>query len=267
MMGAMKAGATIADHHVRAFNTATASTNKIHDDAVARTYGFRGGLVPGVDVYAYMTHLPVREWGPAWLAHGTMSARFVTPVYDGHDVTVTGSGDGHGLAVSVVDAGAVCATGRAGQDPAHDERPMPPDAPLPDTPPPASPETLCRGTVLGTVVETFDAGAHERYLADVRERLPCYASERIAHPGWLLRLANAALARSVTLGPWIHVSSDVALLGTVHDGHTVVVRSMVLDEFERSGHRFVTLDVVITAAGRLVQRVTHTAIHAPRRAE
>ena len=53
-----------------AFNTATASTNKIHDDDVAQQYGFRGGLVPGVDVYAYLTHVPVREWGRTWLEDG-----------------------------------------------------------------------------------------------------------------------------------------------------------------------------------------------------
>src|SRR5262245_46169653 len=54
---------TVDEHVVTAFNTATASTNKIHDDDVARQYGFHGGLVPGVDVYAYLTHLPVRAWG------------------------------------------------------------------------------------------------------------------------------------------------------------------------------------------------------------
>ena len=45
-------------YRVEAFNTAKESDNKIHDDAVARRFGFTGGLVPGVDVYAYMTHLP-----------------------------------------------------------------------------------------------------------------------------------------------------------------------------------------------------------------
>jgi hypothetical protein len=37
-------------YRVEAFNTAKASENKIHDDAVARRFGFGGGLVPGVDV-------------------------------------------------------------------------------------------------------------------------------------------------------------------------------------------------------------------------
>ena len=50
----------LGPYRVEAFNTAKESENKIHDDTIARRFGFEGGLVPGVDVYAYMTHLPVR---------------------------------------------------------------------------------------------------------------------------------------------------------------------------------------------------------------
>ena len=42
-----------------------------------------GGLVPGVDVMAYMMHLPVAKWGRAFLERGLIEARFVKPVYDG----------------------------------------------------------------------------------------------------------------------------------------------------------------------------------------
>jgi hypothetical protein len=52
-------------YRVEAFNASKEAENKIHDDTVARRFGFRGGLVPGVDVYAYMTHLPVLRWGRA----------------------------------------------------------------------------------------------------------------------------------------------------------------------------------------------------------
>lgn len=255
----------VADHTVVAFNTATESTNKIHDDAVAQRYGFRGGLVPGVDVYAYLTHLPVREWGRAWLERGSMAARFVTPVYDGHTVRVSAGRTGDELELTVADDGAPCATGRAGRVPPVTDRPVPPAADLPADPPPASAAVLQPGTVLGSIVEVFDAAGHCAYLADVRETLPLYSDEALAHPGWLLRFANSALARNVVLGPWIHVSSDLALLGVVHDGETVEARSVVLEEFERKGHRFVTLDVALAADGRPVQRITHTAIYEPRR--
>src|SRR5689334_12545167 len=60
---------------VKAFNTAKQSENKMHDDAVAQRFGFSGGLVPGVDVIAYMMHLPVAKWGRAFLERGLIEAR------------------------------------------------------------------------------------------------------------------------------------------------------------------------------------------------
>src|SRR5204863_6453272 len=96
---------TLITWRVRAHNTATASANKIHDDEVARSFGFSGGLVPGVDVYAYMTHPPVERWGRDFLERGVMEARFLQPVYDGDDLEVTFADDSvitlrdsHGLA-------------------------------------------------------------------------------------------------------------------------------------------------------------------------
>ena len=63
-------------YHVSAYNTAKSSENKIHDDATAKRFGFKGGLVGGVHVYAYMSHMPVQRWGRAWLERGTGEARF-----------------------------------------------------------------------------------------------------------------------------------------------------------------------------------------------
>ena len=253
-------------YRVDAYNTATASTNKIHDDAVARTYGFRGGLVPGVDVFAYLTQAPVAQWGLDWLAGGWITARFATPVYDGDEVTVTAVEVDDRLDLTLRDpTGAVCATGQAGLGAPAGDRPPVPSSALPAHRPPASAESLRPGTVLGSLHEAFDAARADTYLADVREAQPVYAASGVAHPAWLLRFANAILVRNVALGPWIHVGSDVAQLGLVHDGEAVDVRAVVLDEHERKGHRFVVLDVAVDAAGRPVQRVTHTAIHTPRR--
>jgi len=52
-------GMQLASHTLTAH--AAASANKIHDDTVAQQYGFRGGLVPGVSVYASMTYPLVGE--------------------------------------------------------------------------------------------------------------------------------------------------------------------------------------------------------------
>src|SRR5881227_167488 len=76
---------------VQAFNTAKQSENKMHDDSVAQRFGFSGGLVPGVDVMAYMMHMPVAKWGRDFLERGLIDARFVKPVYDGETAEVRGN--------------------------------------------------------------------------------------------------------------------------------------------------------------------------------
>jgi acyl dehydratase len=91
----------IETYRVSAYNTSKLSENKIHDDAVARKFGFSGGLVPGVDVFAYMIHVPVRKWGRAFLERGVIEARFVKPVYDGEFADVTAKeGDGRAVVLA-----------------------------------------------------------------------------------------------------------------------------------------------------------------------
>src|SRR5436305_14260299 len=102
-----------APHEVRAFNQAAASENKIHDDAVAQRFGFKGALVPGVAVFAYMAHLPVARWGRAWHERGTTDCRFLKPVYDGDMVRVSAKAEGEGLALLVESGSERCATGHA----------------------------------------------------------------------------------------------------------------------------------------------------------
>ena len=85
----MTAVATL-EHTIKAYNLSTASENKIHDDTVARKFGFEGGLVPGVEVYAYMMHIPIARFGPDWLSRGTADCRFHKPVYDGRNAIVSG---------------------------------------------------------------------------------------------------------------------------------------------------------------------------------
>src|SRR5712671_1154970 len=103
----------LSPYRVEAFNTAKASENKIHDDAVARRFGFGGGLVPGVDVYAYMAHLPVARWGRDWLERGAAECRFQKPVYDGDIATIAAAEITEGLDLCVESRGEICATGRA----------------------------------------------------------------------------------------------------------------------------------------------------------
>lgn len=252
-------------------NTATTSSNQIHEDSVARALGFRGGLVPGVDVYAYLTQGPVRMWGRAWLDRGTITARFVRPVYDGDIVGVTMRADPEGspcIHMTLADSGGtVCATATAGL-PAT-APPLPDTAVWADVPPArespeATPKALAPGTPLALAPHGFHAALADNYLDDVREVHPLYRLEGVAHPAWLLRDANYVLSANVVLGPWIHVESSVQHHGLVRDGQVVSARAMVVAEWGHKGHRFVRLDVVHLAEDRPVARSDHTAIYRPR---
>lgn len=260
------------EYRVRAHNTAVNSANRMHADDTARKYGFRGGLVPGVDVYAYVTHLPVMTWGMDWLSRGTMTARFLQPVYDEDDVVVTAvpGALSDELILELHDsAGDLCASAEASL-PAATSTPPPLDAvPTRESAadrPRASSASLAPGVVLGSLDVGFHAENADDYLRDVREGGALYRDSGVAHPGWLLRFANSILAANVTLGPWIHVSSAVTNFAVVHDGQRVATRARVVDEYDRKGHRFVELDVLLVADGtEPVMRVHHRAIYEPRR--
>jgi hypothetical protein len=262
----------MATHEVTASNDAETSENKIHDDGVAQLYGFRGGLVPGVTVYGFLTWLPASAWGKEWLE------RLARPVYAGDTVTVTSVDDGDGrLAVTATNQlGEPCATGfawRHGAAPeglatvdvagvaALDAAPLP----APEARPPAGEDTLAPGTVLGRLERTFGPPERAGQIDLLSEDLRLYDELAVAHPGEIIRAANAVLSQTVLLGPWIHVSSEVTNLGLVPDGSTVVTQARVVDLYERKGHRFVVLDVVSTVEGTPVLAVRHTAIYAPRR--
>jgi hypothetical protein len=264
---------TIASWELRAHNTATQSDNKIHDDDIARRFGFTGGLVPGVDVYAYLTHPPVEAWGIAWLRRGTLQARFGQPVYDGEVVRVVPVApheDATGLHAQLElrnSAGEVCATATASLPSVVPDAPDPaswPDVEQAVHRPPASPESLAVGAAFGLAPHSFHADRAHEYLDAVRETSKLYRDERVAHPGWLLRDANYVLAGNVRLGPWIHVESVTQHHRVVGDGATVSARAIVTREWEHKGHRFVTLDVAVLADDAVAVRVTHTAIYAPR---
>lgn len=254
-------------YRLQAYNTATQSENKMHDDAVAASYGFTGGLVPGVDVYAYLCHLPAQRWGRPWLERGTMAARFHQPVYDGDDVEAAMDDEG-GLTLTA--RGQVCATGRAALLPA----PAEPDAeriplaaqPDPAARPPATPEAVAALDVLASTDVGFDADRAPEYLDDVRATAPVFRDERLAHPGWLLRQANFVLSQTVRLGPWIHVESECEHVGAVEHKERVSTRARIVRRYERKGHHFVDLRVQWVAGdGRLVMQGDHRAIYQPRR--
>ncbi len=257
----------LAAYEVSAFNTAVASDNKIHDDSIARRFGFRGGLVPGVEVYAYMAHMPVARWGRVWLESGEMECRFLKPVYDGAVARMTATEENGGLALDVESAGERCATGSAVMP---DRRPPPAADALPAATPPgerphASDASLAPGRALGIAPLVIDRAMLSTYLGEIRETDPIYRAEGLVHPGQILRLANQVLMQNVILGPWIHGGSRIRNHAAARLGEELTVRAKITSNVVSKGHAIVEFDAIVVADGaKSLAELTHTAIWRPR---
>ena len=254
-------------YRVEAYNTAKLSENKMHDDAVAKRFGFSGGLVPGVDVMAYMMHLPVAKWGRAFLERGLIEARFVKPVYDGEIADVTATESDGVLGIEVESRGELCATGSASlpaSAPSLSLADFPEVAAVPERKP-VNAASYQLGKWLGTVPRSWAGEDAEAYLSDVRERDPIYARDGLGHPGLLQRVMNKVLVDNAILGPWIHVGSRMQLLSAARRGDELTARAKVTGNYEKKGHRFVELDALLVANGTTpLAHCQHIAIYQPR---
>jgi acyl dehydratase len=254
-------------YSVSAYNTSRESENKIHDDTVARRFGFKGGLVPGVDVMAYMMHLPVEKWGRAFVERGLIDARFVKPVYDGEIAEVTGEESNGVLSIEVNSRGQLCASGSASLPaslPAVSLTDFTEVAAVTERKP-VNATSYEVGKWLGTLPRAWVGEAATEYLRDIRETDAIYAREGLGHPGLLQRVMNKALVDNAILGPWIHVGSRMQLLSAARSGDELTARARVTGNYDRKGHRFVELDALVVANGNTpLAHCHHIAIYQPR---
>lgn len=258
----------IEPYRLQAYNTAKDSENKMHDDEVAKQFGFSGGLVTGVDLLAYMIHVPVARWGRGFLERGAIEGRFQKPVYDGEMLSIEADEAGDTLMLRLISRGEVCATGSASIGAAAtpiDLAAYPATAPVAKRSP-VDEASYPENGWLGAAPQLWSAEDAANYRRDVRDGETLYTRESLVHPGVIQRLMNRVLVENAVLGPWIHVGSKMRLLTPVRVGDELTARARVTANYERKGHRFVELDAVVVANGtRALAHCHHIAITEPRR--
>lgn len=238
-------------YSAEAFNPVPDSENRIHSDEIARAYGFRGGLVPGVVVSAYLTHPAAEAWGRDWLERGQASVVVHSPVYDGEvfQVEVDAKTDDDYQAALIDERGVRCATAHVS---------LPREAPRPSSRrgdemldrdferPKASRETMeaLQESGLFALPATWsDAAEITSYLRDPSDMAPVFHAQGYANPGFVLGLTNWVLGRNVKMGPWIHLQTDSQHYRAIAGGTALVVEARISDLFEKKGHEFVDLEV------------------------
>lgn len=263
-----------------AHNAATASENKIHSDAEARRLGLKGGLVPGVTLYAYQTEQLVPLLGPDWLRHGHCAVRFVRPVYEGEQVSCTATLGTHAgdsrqgeitldLAVLGPD-GAVCAPGMAGLrwgDPAE-RRPAPRPFVVRRGPErrPLTPTTVPLGEPLASRTLRVDAEAVQAYADELGDPNPWYRGGSpfglpLVPPGLLAGQPARLLRENFAYGPSVHAGSEIRHLGLALAGGEYRVDATIVEAFEKRGNHYLVADVLIADHTQTpIMQITHTSI-------
>jgi len=238
-----------------AFNPVPDSENRIHGDEIARAYGFRGGLVPGVVVSACLLHPAAVAWGRDWIERGRAHVVVASPVYDGEAFRVeVEEASPEAYQARLIDPrGATCATAAVSLPATLPEAPLRRgDAELErDSPRPrASRETFdrLRDAGLRALRGRWGEDAEiTRYLRDPSQMAPIHRDAGLAHPAFILGLTNWLLGRNVKMDAWLHLETHSQHFRAIAPDTEVWVEAEIADLFEKKGHEFVDLDVAIFA--------------------
>jgi hypothetical protein len=252
----------------------------MHRDDVAAQYGFPGGLVPGVGLFAYLTQPVVAAWGRDWLTRGTIAIRFLKPVLDGERLTVHARRQEDTthpvLALELRNVqGLRCAIATAE---------LPSQAPsLPDLanyPPRHLPAP---GALLPARIESVGSlprplgslefparwqspvEGPEPFVDALCDPSPIYRGDKAAcHPALVVAYANFLLMQNFDLGPWLHVASHVRYFALPREGELVALRGRIVAAYVKRGHEFVEADLALfDTAQRPLAQILHTAIIRP----
>jgi hypothetical protein len=239
----------------QAFNPSEDSENQIHSDEMAKAYGFKGGLVPGVTVSSYLMHPALVSWGKSWLDSGYAKIVVHKPLYDGYQFEV--ELDNHsdsGYEASLKDEnGTCCATAivellqeknvapTLRGDPILTKNQNIPKATRENM------EKLKQDGMYALPAKWSEKTTMSTYLSD-SSMMPALhnfssATEPYANGSYLLSLSNWVLAGNAYMNPWIHLQTESQYYSAVPNNTDLIVECEIEDLYEKKGHEFVDLSV------------------------
>lgn len=236
-----------------ALNTAPDSQNQIHGDEIAQQYGFKGGLVPGVTISAYLIQPAVEAWGMDWLQRGFAHCTVVSPLYDDEEFTVD-------IKRSLDNAYEAELLRPDGTVSANAEVSLPNEVP---TPPvrrgdriadkdhvgeSASPERFAELQSGGCLAYRYRWGSSHRMNAYVRNEsqmpeLLRQSGAGHANMSFLLGIANWIFASNAQMNPWVHLETTSQNFAAVEQGTIIVSEMTVKDFYNKKGHEFADVEV------------------------
>lgn len=289
MTHSLRPGDELPLRTVVALNTSADEAGSIHDDAHAARMGYRGGLVPGVTLLAYLTPSLVDAFGETWPQRGRLSARFVRPAYDSETVSVHATvvrsderpgGDDIALdcrlerpdGMTCMEAEAACLVGEAPEhEPGPWRRATPiasPRRPAPDGElPPLRPETLLVGEELSPLTYRLSLEEAMAWTAQARDDHPWYRNDApfggrpIVHPALFARDPIQLLRHNFAHKATVHAATDLSYQHAGWADREYTVYGYIADVYERKGNSYLVVDTLTADQdGREIVRNRHTSL-------
>lgn len=232
----------------QAFNQSPDSENQIHSDQMAQAYGFRGGLVPGVTISAYLIHPAVVAWGEDWLSRGHANIVVAKPLYDDlhFEVQVSEATDNSYHSILVDEQGTHCANAFVNIPESPQGKPVRRHDQFAE--PGALPLNASRSIMEELQSTSMNAFRYQwsehhhmsTYLKNV-DQMPDLLTGKasFANSAYMLGLTNWALSGNVYMNPWLHLQTDSQHFSPVPLGSNLIVECAITDLFEKKGHEFV----------------------------
>lgn len=231
-----------------AYNQEPDSANEIHGDALARQYGFSGGLVPGVTISAYLLHPAVNAWGEDFLRRGWSHVRVVSPLYDRERFSVeveSVAADAY-TANLVRPDGTVSAHAQVRLEDSPDPAPVLRGDPVVDLDyqgPAATREHWAELAQQGCKAQRLHwqpGGRMGSYLRDTQD-MPALlrGPDACANAAFMLGVSNWITAANAAMNPWVHLETRAQHYAPVRAATHIIAEMAVVDVFERRGHEFV----------------------------
>ncbi|GAB4330754.1 MAG: hypothetical protein Kow0010_15770 [Dehalococcoidia bacterium] len=245
--------------------------NIIHSTAGAAEYGYRAALVGGVTVYGWAVPAVIEVLGERWLHDGWADIFFRRPVYPGDELGIRVEGRPGGACTFAMtnQDGKACLEGElgTGRAPWFGSLQRPADVaprPSPDPLPPLTPDTLRVGNDLvpmAVPITVEEAAAHA--LDHERDDHPRWRGEgALIHPSWIAGRATRLMHHGFSYGPSIHARTQMQHLAPARAGQTVTVSGRFVDAYERKGHHYAVVDVLMQGeGGDDLARFRHTTIY------
>ena len=235
-----------------ALNTAPDSENQIHSDELAKEYGFKGGLVPGVTVSAYLLHPVIESLGKSWLERGYANCKITSPLYDGETFEVLSEDFKAGQINTFLKNQEGKIIANAETKLLEDSIPEPEylgDPIVRDNyeAPSASFEVWKQLKKEGCKAFKFRWGGDKPliYLSD-EKKLPKLLQPKemgYANLCFLLGCSNWILAGNAFMNPWVHLQTKSQNFRSVPMNTTLIAEMSVIDFYEKKGHEFIDVDV------------------------